>query len=139
MGFGGAGLGYGATSPVDNWAYRKCCRQVRHLQQPGRGDKLYRPLLERCLSDNTAVDDDGSGINLRSSDIFHVHMTYDGVNLAMTVIDVYTQQSFSTSWPVDVPGTVGGTSAYVGFTGASGGRNGHPGDSQLVICLSRSH
>ena len=67
-----------------------------------------------------AVDMTGSGVDLHSGDVFNVHMTYDGTTLAMTITDASTKQSFATSWAIDIPGTVGGTTAYLGFTGGTG-------------------
>jgi hypothetical protein len=63
----------------------------------------------------------GNGVNLRSGDIFQVHMGYDGTTLSMTITDTRnTSETFATSWPIDIPGTVGGNTAFVGFTGATG-------------------
>jgi hypothetical protein len=63
----------------------------------------------------------GNGVNLRSGDVFQVHMNYDGTTLSMTITDTANpSQTFSTSWPVDIPGTVHGNTAYMGFTGATG-------------------
>lgn len=64
----------------------------------------------------------GGGVNLLSGDILKVHMTYDGTTLTMTVTDTTNPtQTFTTSWPINIPTTVGGTTAYVGFTGSTGG------------------
>jgi hypothetical protein len=63
----------------------------------------------------------GSGINLHTGHIFYVHVTYDGTTLTWTVVDSVTGALFSTSKPIDIPGTIGGPAAFVGFTGASGG------------------
>jgi hypothetical protein len=63
----------------------------------------------------------GNGVNLRSGDPFKAHVTYDGNTLFMTITDLLnTSQTFTTSWPIDIPGTVGGNTAYLGFTGATG-------------------
>jgi Legume lectin domain/Chitobiase/beta-hexosaminidase C-terminal domain len=63
----------------------------------------------------------GGGVNLQSGDVMTVHMTYDGTTLTMTIKDTSNPtQTFTTSWPVNIPATVGST-AYVGFTGATGG------------------
>lgn len=63
----------------------------------------------------------GNGVNLANGHIFRVHMSYDGTMLAMTVTDtVNPSQTFSNSWPINIPGTVRGNTAYVGFTGATG-------------------
>jgi hypothetical protein len=67
-----------------------------------------------------AIDMTGTGIDLHSSHVFNVHMTYDGATLTMQITDANTQQNFVTSWAIDIPGTVGGTTAYAGFTGGSG-------------------
>jgi Legume lectin domain len=64
----------------------------------------------------------GGGVNLHSGDMFKVHMTYDGAILTMTITDtVNTALTFTTSWAVNIPGTVGGNTAWVGFTGGTGG------------------
>jgi Legume lectin domain/Chitobiase/beta-hexosaminidase C-terminal domain len=64
----------------------------------------------------------GGGVNLQSGDILKVHMAYDGTTLTMTITDATNPaQTFTTSWPIDIPGTVGGSTAFVGFTGATGG------------------
>jgi hypothetical protein len=40
----------------------------------------------------------------------------------MTITDTANPtQTFTTSWPIDIAGTVGGATAYAGFTGATGG------------------
>ena len=63
----------------------------------------------------------GGGVNLHSGDIFQVHMTYDGTTLTMTITDTAnTAEKFTVAWQINIPGTVGGDTAYVGFTGATG-------------------
>ena len=67
------------------------------------------------------ADMTSSGINLHSGDVMNVLMTYDGTTLAMTVTDATAGKSFSTSWAVNIPTVVGSSTAWVGFTGATGG------------------
>ncbi|WP_161557526.1 lectin-like domain-containing protein [Acidisarcina polymorpha] len=62
-----------------------------------------------------------SGINLHSGDYMAVHMTYDGMVLNMTITDQITGASWSHAFGVGIPGHVGGNTAYVGFTGSTGG------------------
>src|SRR5205085_805607 len=62
----------------------------------------------------------GGGVDLQSGHLFGVHITYDGVALAMTITDTQDSSTFTTSWPIDIPSTIGGTTAYVGFTGGTG-------------------
>jgi Legume lectin domain/Chitobiase/beta-hexosaminidase C-terminal domain len=64
----------------------------------------------------------GGGVNLLSGDVMAVHMTYNGTILTMTITDTSNpSQTFTTSWPVNIPSIVGATTAYAGFTGATGG------------------
>jgi len=67
------------------------------------------------------VDLSSTGINLHSGDIFQVHMVYDGTNLTVTITDTATNASFSHIYAVNIPQTVGGTTAFVGFTAGTGG------------------
>jgi hypothetical protein len=65
----------------------------------------------------------GGGVNLHSGDTFQVHMTYDGTTLTMTITDtVVTTDTYTISWPVNIPSTVGANTAFVGFTGGTGGQ-----------------
>jgi hypothetical protein len=67
------------------------------------------------------VDMTGSGIDLHSGDLFDVHMTYGGGSLAMTITDTVTKAKFTHTWTIDIPTTIGATTAYAGFTGGTGG------------------
>jgi hypothetical protein len=49
-----------------------------------------------------------------------VQITYNGTILTMTITDA-VNKSFATSWPVNIQQTIGGSTAYVGFTGGTGG------------------
>jgi hypothetical protein len=62
-----------------------------------------------------------SGVNLHSGNYINAHITYDGVALTITLSDAITRASWSHSWTINIPAVVGGTTAFVGFTGGSGG------------------
>ena len=63
-----------------------------------------------------------SPVNLASGDPIHVMLSYDGSNLVENLIDQTTSQTYSKTYAgVNLPAATGGTSAYVGFTGATGG------------------
>src|SRR5579872_5184199 len=68
-----------------------------------------------------STDMTGSGIVLRSGDTMSAHLTYDGTTLTLTLIDTVTGASFTTSSAINIPSVVGGNTAYVGFTGGTGG------------------
>src|SRR5271163_1565815 len=48
-------------------------------------------------------------------------MNYDGSTLNVTITDTNTLATASQSYSVNIPAIVGSTSAYVGFTGGTGG------------------
>ncbi len=63
----------------------------------------------------------GGGVNLHSGDVFHAHMTYNGTTLTLTITDTeIPTDTFTTSWPVNIPNEANGSSAFIGFTGGSG-------------------
>ncbi len=66
-----------------------------------------------------AVDMTSSGVLINSGDAINAHMTYDGVNLIMTLTDIVVNKTFTHTFPINIPSTIGGNLAYIGFTGAS--------------------
>ena len=47
--------------------------------------------------------------------------TYDGTTLKMTITDAVVNATYTASWQINIPSTVGNDFAYVGFTGGTGG------------------
>jgi len=68
-----------------------------------------------------AVDLTSTRIVLRSGDVMHAHIVYDGTNLTLTLTDTVTNATATEVFPVNIPSLVGGNMAYVGFTGGTGG------------------
>ena len=69
-----------------------------------------------------AIDMTSSGVNLHSGDVFNVHLGYNGTTLTMTITDAgNSAETFSTAWTINILATVGSSTAYVGFTGGTGG------------------
>ncbi len=62
-----------------------------------------------------------TGVNLASGDYINAHITYDGVNLNLTLTDAVTLVTWSHAFTVSIPYHIGGKFAYVGFTGGTGG------------------
>ncbi len=121
IGPGGAGLAYGAGSPNGNPGIPMSVAIKFDLYNNyGEGVDSTGLYTEGASPTIPAIDMTGSGVDLHSGDIFNVHMTYDGSTLTMAITDTVTYQAFTQSWQVDIPTAVGGTTAYVGFTGASG-------------------
>jgi len=67
-----------------------------------------------------SVDLSKTGINLHSGHVMAAHIVYNGTTLTLTITDGVTLASTTKSWPVNIPSVVGGNTAYVGFTGATG-------------------
>ena len=69
-----------------------------------------------------SYDMSAAGIVLRSGHVLQCTLYYDGANLQETVTDTVTNAVFIQTYAINIPGTVGGNSAYVGFTAATGGQ-----------------
>jgi hypothetical protein len=68
-----------------------------------------------------AVDMTSSSVLLKSGDAMLAHITYDGTTLSMTLTDQVTNKTFSLSKAINIPQVVGANTAFVGFTGSTGG------------------
>lgn len=86
----------------------------------GEGSNSTGLYLNGAAPTVPAIDLTGSGIDLHSGDIIDTRITYDGKNLVLTLTDTTSLKTWSHSFTVDIPATVGGNTAYVGFTAATG-------------------
>ncbi len=68
-----------------------------------------------------SIDLSSTPINLHSGDYFYAHVTYDGINLTLTLTDSVSSQSWSHEWAINIPQKVGSNMGWVGFTGSTGG------------------
>jgi hypothetical protein len=122
LGPAGGGLGYGPDTPTGTPGIAKSLAVKFDLYSNAGEGVNSTGLYVNGASPTMPATALAGGVNLHSGDIFKVHMTYDGTTLTMTITDtVTTTQTFTTSWPVNIPGTVGANTAWVGFTGATGG------------------
>jgi hypothetical protein len=60
-------------------------------------------------------------VSLPSGHPINFAVSYDGTTAVLTMTDTLAGTSFSTNYTANLPSLVGGNTAYVGFTGASGG------------------
>jgi hypothetical protein len=122
IGPAGGGLGYGPDSPTGTPGLASSVAVKFDLYNNSGEGTNSTGLYTDGASPTTPATTLGGGVNLHSGGIFHVHMTYDGTTLTMTITDTTTPaDTFTTSWPVNIPSIVGGNGAYVGFTGGTGG------------------
>jgi hypothetical protein len=117
MGPSGAGLGYGGSGGIPS----SLAVKFDLYSNNGEGFDSTGLYVNGTLPTTPAVDMTSSGVNLHSTDIFNVQMSYDGSNLTMTITDATSNATFTKTWPINIPATVGGTTALVGFTGGTGG------------------
>jgi hypothetical protein len=68
-----------------------------------------------------SIDMSPSGIQLNSGDSIQAQVTYDGTTLTLNLLDLVSNAKFTMSKAIDIPQIVGGNTAYVGFTGGTGG------------------
>ena len=61
-----------------------------------------------------------SGLNLHSGNPILAQLTYDGTTLTVTLTDTVTNATATQTYAVNIPSLVGGSAAYVGFTGGTG-------------------
>jgi Domain of unknown function (DUF1929)/Legume lectin domain/Glyoxal oxidase N-terminus/Chitobiase/beta-hexosaminidase C-terminal domain/PKD domain len=120
----GGGLGYGSIAPGQAPGIGKSVAVKFDLfSNQGEGNNSTG-LYINGASPTIPATTIGGGVNLHSGDIFQVQMTYDGTTLTMTITDTTTPtDTFTMSWPIDIPGTVGANTAFVGFTGGTGGQS----------------
>jgi hypothetical protein len=86
----------------------------------GRSPSVRQGGLPPSVPDRS-VDLHGTGIDLHSQHAFKVNLVYDGTTLKEVITDTDTGASFTVSYTVDIASFVGDNTAYVGFTGGTGG------------------
>ena len=118
----GAGLGYGAGAPGKPLGIPNSVAVKFDLwNNNGEGHNSTGLYTDGASPTVPAVDLTGSGLDLTSGDTFSAHISYDGKTLYLTLRDLVTGATAVRSFPIDIAKTVGGSTAYVGFTGGSGG------------------
>ena len=118
----GGGLGYGASKPGGTPGIAQSVAvKFDFYNDAGEGADSTGLYVDGASPTTPALGMTNSGVVLRNADMFNVHMTYDGTTLMMTITDATnSSQNFTAHWTIDIPGTVGVTAAYVGFTGSTG-------------------
>jgi hypothetical protein len=122
IGNGGSGLGYGASKTGGTGGIsRSVAIKFDIYSNQGEGTDSTGFYTDGAAPTIPAIDMTASGVVLKSGDVFHAHITYDGTNLTLVLTDTVTSKSFTYASPVNIPSIVGSGTAYVGFTGGIGG------------------
>lgn len=114
IGDGGGGLGFSGLAPSVGVKFDL----YSNVGETPTSTGLY---LNGASPTTPSQDLGAFGIDLHSGHLMNAALTYDGATLIMVLTDQVTGRSATFRWTVDIPGTVGGASAYVGFTAATGG------------------
>ena len=123
LGPSGGGLGYGPDTPGGGGGIPTSVAVKFDLYSNAGEGTNSTGLYTNGASPTTPATTLGGNVNLHSGDVFNVHITYDGTTLTMTITDAKVPaDTFTTSWAVNIPGTVGANTAFAGFTGGTGGQ-----------------
>ena len=119
----GGGLGYGPNpnTGTTGGIAKSVAIKFDILQQQWRGHRFHRNVYQRRTPTVPAVDLTSSGIVLSSGDTMSAQLVYNGTTLTLNLTDTVTNKTFSQAFTVNIPSTVGANTAYVGFTGGTGG------------------
>jgi hypothetical protein len=114
LGSTGAGLGYAGIK-------KSVAIKFDLYSNAGEGTDSTGVYTNGATPTLPAVDMTSSGILLRSGDSITAHVTYDGKTLVMKLVDLVNNKTFTLSKAINIPSIVGAKTAYVGFTGGTGG------------------
>ena len=87
----------------------------------GEGNDSTGVFTDGAMPTVPAVDLAPSGIELNSGDSMVATVTYNGTTLTMNLQDLVTNKTFTLTQAINIPQIVGANTAYVGFTGSTGG------------------
>ncbi len=123
LGGSGGGLGYGPNPSTGTPAgiAKSVAIKFDFFSNAGEGTDSTGIYTNGAVPTVPAIDMTSSGVFLNSGDGISAHMTYDGVNLILTLTDPVVNKTFTHTFPINIPATIGSNTAYIGFTGGSGG------------------
>ncbi len=123
LGSGGGGLGYAtdgsSSGPV---IHNSAAIKFDLFNNQGEGNDSTGLYFNGAPPTVPAVDLTNTGINLHSGDQFEGRIVYDGSTLTLRIDDDNTGAIVEVIFGnVNIPAAIGGTTAFVGFTGGTGG------------------
>jgi len=115
LGGGGGGLGYAGIP-------NSVASKFDIYNNAGEGSDSTGFYIEGAEPTVPSINLTNSGLVLSNGDVFHCQVTYDGTTLTWVISDKTNTAlaSVTNSVTVNLPTTLDGNTAYVGFTGASG-------------------
>ena len=119
LGGDGGSLGYaGATGALST---NSLCVDFDLYNSTTNAEISNTGLFTNGASPANGAGSAAGSLSFQSGDVMSVQMTYNGTTLTMQITDTVTKATYSTSFTVNIPSVVGGSTAYVGFTGGTGG------------------
>ena len=121
-GYGGS-LGYGPnpTSGTTGGIAKSVAIKFDIYSNAGEGTDSTGMYTDGASPTVPAVNLTSSGIVLLSGDTMSAQLVYNGTTLTLNLTDTVTNDTFSQAFTINIPSTVGANTAYVGFTGGTGG------------------
>ena len=118
----GGGLGYGPSYPNIKTGGIPHSIAVKFdvYNNAGEGTDSTGLYSNGASPTTPAVDLTKSGIILSSGDTITANLTYDGTYLQLTLSDPVSGASYVGRFAINIPTTIGTTTAFVGFTGGTG-------------------
>ena len=115
MGAVGMDMGYGGLT-------HSLCVKFDIYNNSGEGTNSTGVFTGGTRPTVPSIDFTPSGINMRGGHAFNVVLSYDGTTLTWTVTDATdATKTMTNSTVVNLPAVIGGSTAYVGFVGSTGG------------------
>jgi hypothetical protein len=122
LGAGGGALGYGADKSIGRSGIPTSVAIKFDLySNAGEGNNSTGIFTNGAAPTVPSFNLAGSGIVLGNGDTIAAHLTYNGSILSLTLTDPVNHGTYSHTFAVNIPQVIGTTSAYVGFTGGTGG------------------
>jgi hypothetical protein len=121
LGNSGSALGYGSTSSKSGLTTSSLAMKFDFHNNAGEGSNSTGVYSNGAIPTIPAVTIPTSTVVLASGDVIQALLTYDGTTLTLTLTDTVTNKSYTQAFTVNIPSILGGNTAYVGFTGGTGG------------------
>jgi hypothetical protein len=122
LGPSGGGLGYGPDNPGGTGGITNSVAvKFDVYSNVGEGTDSTGVYVNGVSPTTPAIDLTKTGIVLSSGDTLTAHIAYDGAWLYLTIKDPVNGGVYVGRTSINIPKTIGSTTAYVGFTGGTGG------------------
>lgn len=119
----GGGLGYGLNpeTQLGGFIPNSLAFKLDYFNNAGEGDNSVGFFTNGATPTTPSTSLAGSGVIFKWSSTYRVTLSYDGTTLSALIVDTVSGRKFTTSTRLNISKTIGGTRAYVGFTGSTGG------------------